>query len=295
MKKEDSKPQLLRDSIKALISTLQGLSNLAPGCAIVAMILTSAIIIISLNFAPIMMGITMLIVLVVSIIVYSQTENYGEAALALVAGLLTVYTVEWDSAKFVTFISLWVGLSLFIFLISSVKLAAEQEEILSDAAISVKADNVKKQIEKYKKISNDKFIKMLGPIKRAEIIRLFAFRKVPEESMVFGLRAVEMLSTITRVDYLDTARFVIDVYKMNQSLPGPLYQNLLDDVYETIRGSTVSPDEFISAFRNSRHLVLSGRIEPKRYFHQLSLALDQGVAPNEIYEHLDGELLNRNL
>lgn len=283
----------LRDSLRALKSTIQAANKLVPGCVVVAMFLAAAVILVSLLSVQLMMGVIILIVLLVSIIVYSRTDNYGEAALALVAGLLTAFTVNWNAGTFAAFVVSWVTLSLFLFLISSVKLAAEKEEIYADAARSIdpsRFGEVRKQLEQ---IGEDKFIKMLGPIKRAEVIRLFAFRKLSIPSMQYGLRAVEMLSTITRVDHEIVGEFVVDVYKMFRSTPGPRYQNLLDRTYEIIRDSPVSPSEFITAFKDSRYLALSGAIGPETFFRHLTMALDQGIAPEEISEYLQ-ERLGRN-
>ena len=40
-----------------------------------------------------MMGVTVIVVLFLSIIIYIKLKNYGEAALSLIACLLTVFTV----------------------------------------------------------------------------------------------------------------------------------------------------------------------------------------------------------
>ena len=294
MTKRSGKRGMLRQSVRELRSTIQALNKLVPGCVVVGMMLTAAVIAVALVSTQIMMGITILIVLVASIVVYSQTDSYGEAALALVAGLLTAFTVEWTTANFVTFVVVWVGLSLFALMISSVKLAAEVEEIYADAARSIdprQPAEVQKELEE---VGKDELIKMLGPVNRAEVVRFFAFRKLPVPSMRYGLRAVEMLSTVTSVDHMAVAEFVVDVYKMFKSTPGPRYEQLLDRVYQIIRESPVSPAEFMAAFKDTRHLALSGDINPEEFFQHLTSALDQGVAPDEIYEYLRDRLQNGN-
>lgn len=281
---------ILRDSVRELRATLQAANQLVPGCVVVVMLLTGAVVAVSVLSVQLMMGVSILVVLLVSVFVYSRTDNYGEAALALVAGLLTAFTVEWTPGRFTAFVVSWIGLSLFSLLISSVKLAAEVEEIYSDAARTINPNQhreVRKQLEE---IGKDRLIRMLGPTKRAEVIRLFAFRKLAIPSMQYGLRAVEMLSTVTSVNYMTVAEFVTDVYKMFRLAPGPRYQQLLDRVYEIIRESPVSPDEFIEAFKDSRHLALSGAINPEAFFRFLTEALEQGVAPGEVYEHLQERL-----
>ena len=290
MTKNRQEQGILRDSVRELRNTIRAANNLVPGCVVVAMFLTATVISVSLVSTQLMMGIIILIVLLVSIIVYSRTDNYGEAALALVAGLLTAFTVDWDAGTFTAFVVTWVALSLFSFLISSVKLAAEKEEIYSDAARSIDPSGSKEVRKQLEQIGGDKFIRMLGPIKRAEVIRLFAFRKLQTTSMQYGLRAVEMLSTVTRVDHETVAEFVVDVYKMFGSTPGRRYQDLLNRIYEIIRDSPVSPSEFIAAFKDSRHLALSDSVDPETFFQYLTMALDRGVAPDKVYEYLQDQL-----
>ncbi len=286
MSRGDKERRILRDSIRELRSTLQAANQLVPCFVVVVVILAAVVIAVSLLSVQLMMGVTILVVLLVSIVVYTQTNNYGEAALALVAGLLTAFTVEWTMGRFVAFVVAWVGLSLFLFLISSVKLAAKTEEIYADAARSINPSQPTEVQKELTEIGKDRFVRMLGPIERAEVMRLFAFRKLSVPSMQYGLRAVEMLSTVTSVDHMTVADFVIDVYKIYEVTPGPSYEQLLDYIYNIIRETPVSPSEFMAAFKDSRHLALSGDVDPETFFQHLREALDQGVAPGEVYEHM---------
>jgi len=290
MSKNSKERRILRDSVRELKNSLQALNKLMPCCVVAGAFLAAAVIAVSLLSVYLMMGVTILVVILVSVVVYARTNNYGEAALALVAGLLTAFTVEWTTGNFIAFVVSWVGLSLFSLLISSVKLAAGVEEIYADAARSIDPSHLSEVQKQLQEIGNDSFIRMLGPVKRAEVIRLFAFRKIPVASMQYGLRAVEMLSTVTSVEHQPVAEFVVDVYKIFKTTPSPRYQKLLDGTYEIIRESCVSPGEFIAAFRDSRHLALSGDIDPETFFRQLTAALDQGVAPEEVYEYLRDQL-----
>lgn len=155
MTRDRKERRILRDSVRELKSTIQALNKLVPCLVLVAAFLAAAVIAVSLLSVQLMMGVTILVVLLVSIVVYSQTNNYGEAALALVAGLLTAFTVDWTAGRFIAFVVSWVGLSLFSLLVSSVKLAAENEEIYSDAARSIcpsRPSEVQKQLEEIGKV-----------------------------------------------------------------------------------------------------------------------------------------------
>ncbi len=282
----------LNKGLLALRNTIQSANQLVPGCIFVSLLLSGAIAFVAFRFASVMMGTIVIVVLFSSLLIYSSSHNYGEAALALVAGLLTAFTVEWTPGQFAVFLFSWVILTAAVILISSVRLAADVEETYTDAALAIDADHSQQLMKELRSIEKKAKTEMLGPTERAEVIRLFAFRKLPIPSMQYGLQAVEMLSTITKVDHESVASFVVDIYKVFESEPGPLYKTLLDQVYENIREARVSPSEFIDAFRNSRSIALSREIDPEEYLAELRSALDRGIPPSEVYEFLIGRLDN---
>lgn len=282
----------LNKGLLALRNTVQSANQLVPGCIFVSLLLSGAIAFVAFRFASVMMGTIVIVVLFSSLLIYSSSHNYGEAALALVAGLLTAFTVEWTPGQFAVFLFSWVILTAAVILISSVRLAADVEETYTDAALAIDADHSQQLMKELRSIEKKAKTEMLGPTERAEVIRLFAFRKLPIPSMQYGLQAVEMLSTITKVDHESVASFVVDIYKVFESEPGPLYKTLLDQVYENIREARVSPSEFIDAFCNSRSIALSREIDPEEYLAELRSALDRGIPPSEVYEFLIGRLDN---
>lgn len=279
-------PQLFKRSLKELINILQAANNLVPCSVIVALFLGVLVIAVSLISVNFMIGVAIVLVVVVSIIIFAQTNNYGEAALALVAGLLTAFTVDWTIGKFIAFTIAWLGFSLFALIISSIKLASQQEEIYLDAAQALGSGRIKEVAKQLKEIATDESVKVLGPIGKAKVLRLFAYRKMPISAMQSGLRAAEVLSILTRVDHEKLAIFVADIHKMFGEQPGIRYRLFLNKLYEIIRESPASPTEFIYAFQDSRRLVLSNQIAPDDYFQQLKDALEDGIPADEVYEHL---------
>lgn len=276
----------VNDSLTALKGVIQASNQAIPGVTVVAGLLVASIILVSIQSVPLMMAVVVLVVLLVSVLVFAGTSNYGEAALALVAGLLTAFTVSWTPGTFAVFVVSWFVFTFIALIISSLKLAAKEQDIYFDAAQAIRSDRPAETKGELQKIVKHRSSKMLGPIKCAEVLRLFAFRKLPLTSMQYGLKAVEVLSVITRVDHETVASFVADVYKMFPTTPGLRYENLLDHIYEIIRSSPVAPSEFISAFNHSRRIVLSGDVEPEDYFQRLTVALEKGVPPEAIYDYL---------
>lgn len=281
--------ELKQSSTEALLTfrnLLASLNKLVPQIVVIATFLGLLTIFILTFSMKLMVGSALLIVLGVSLGVYAKTVNYGEAALALVAGLLTIYSVDWTAAKFVAFAFSWLAFSLFALIISSMQLASKIEMILLNAAQSFDTENTKEVEKQLQEISNDTSIKTLGPIKRAEVIRLFAFRNLPISLMKPALKSVEILSTITQVEHEAMALFVADVYKVFGDSSDEYYQAFLDKIYKTIRNTPVSPKEFIHAFQASRRLVFSERIPVDTYLQKLTRALESGIPSDEVYEYL---------
>jgi hypothetical protein len=279
-------PQTLNAAIVSLVNVVQEANHLVPGIVVVGVILAAAVIAIAILSVQLMVGIVLLLVLFFSIWVYTSTNNYGEAALALVAGLLTAFTVSWTPGTFIAFAVSWIAFSVAALFISSIKLAGRNQDIYLEAAQALDPSRFELVQKQLQEIAKDKSIRLLGPIKRAEVIRLFAFRKLPIDSISRGLKAVDILSTITRVDHLSVASFIADVYKIFPSSSESRYQNLLDRIYQVIRESPASPEEFIDAFRHSRRIALSGEMSPENYFRNLTEALQKGVAPEEVGEYI---------
>jgi hypothetical protein len=272
----------------SLISTIQAGYKLAPFIVIALSAVVLVVTIIAITSTKLMMGVVLLIVLGITIIVYATTNNFGEAALALVAGLLTAYSVSWTPSKFIAFIAVWSAFSSATFLLSSLKLASKSEEIYRQAAIAICSHNseVDEIEKKLQKISNESSIEGLGPIQRAEVILLFSYRKLPIESQVGALRAVSILSIITQLDHKQIASFISDAYKAFEFEIPKEQEKLVDILYESIKSSPVSPEEFIKGFQKSRRFVLSKKLKPKSYLELLKNLLASGVAPEEIDQHI---------
>jgi hypothetical protein len=104
----------------------------------------------------------------------NKSNNYGEAALALMAGLLAAFTVDWTWNKSLVFMTALLGFLLFILLIGSIKLAAKNEDIYLQAAIYVDVNTTKETAQKLRKMSDNTPTKKLGLFEKAEAIRIMA-------------------------------------------------------------------------------------------------------------------------
>jgi hypothetical protein len=277
---------------RTFIALIQSLYKLAPCFVIVMTLLIGAVTWVALFSSKLMLGTVLLVVFGVAVIVYVSTKNYGEAALALVAGLLTAYSVPWNGKRFISFIAIWSGFSFLALLISSVRLAGKRESIYRQASLAMtevgmSTSLIEKDLERIGKTAMDV---PLGPVERAEVIRVFAFRRLPLNVMGAGLRAVGMLSIITEVESLVVARFVADAYKIFNIGTKEEGEAVLEILHQTIRLSAVPPSDFMTAFEHSRRLVLTRSIDAVTYFAELRVALDGGVAPENMGEYLASRL-----
>lgn len=270
-----------------LINVIKAANHAAPGFISIAMVLAIFTVAIITLYSAIGLCINLSLILFTSILVYYSTRKYGEASIALSTGLLALFSVNWDTEKTILFFIAWVSFSLAAFWIMTISSIANKESILKEAAISITTTDitaVEKDLDKLIKKAN---VKKFGPIESAEIIRLFSYRKLPIESMEYALNAVGTMTSITGANHITVAIFVIDIYKMFGTLPGPRYQKLLDRVYHIMRESPISPSEFIIAYNQSRHIALSGSISPEKYFELLQAGLEKGVSPTDIHLYLE--------
>jgi hypothetical protein len=279
---------------QAFRNTLRAAYGLAPAVVIVGLILSLIIIVISLYFVEIMVGVIILLIVIISIMVYVASNNYGDAALALIAGLLAAFTVDWTWNRFVVFFFALIGFLSFILLTVSIKLAARNEDLYLRAAIYI--DEIRpKEIEKQlRKLSEETRTKKLGPIEKADAIQIMAFRKIPIESMKYMLESVDIISGITNLDAKSATLFLFDISRAMNIIPGPDYKIQIDNIFNIYRDAPVSHEEFIQAFMNSRRLVISGKMPPYKYLILLKLGLTKGVSPTEMLDFIKENELTSN-
>jgi uncharacterized membrane protein len=276
----------------ALRGTVQASYKLVPALIIVATCLTIGVVSVIILSSRLMVGAVLLVVLTVAIVVYASTVKYGEAALALVAGVLTAYSVTWTPNRFIAFVTVWLSFTFAALIISSIKIAARTEDIYRQAALTLAPSlDVSPEIEaSLRTIGQGGSYGTLGPIQRAEAIRFFAFRKLPLEQIGAALHAVETLTVITQIEPKAISAFVADIYKVFDLTIQSNHEVVLDYIHLIIQGSAVPPTDFIKAFEHSRRYILSRSLDLVDYFERLRSALESGVAPEAVGEYFRDQL-----
>jgi len=285
---EDGIKKSLNESFKALGATAKAAYGLAP-CAVVAGIaLVVGVTWTTLQWSPLMIGTASLMVLIISLCIFAVRENFGEAMLSLVGGLLTIFAFEWTAARYIAFMAVWCGFAFAALLISSVKLAARSEDIYREASLRLaNAGEDHELIEKrLRGIGASTTLKMLGPIERAEIIRVLAFRKLPIDLFEPCLSAVETLSVITKGDIKTIAIFLADFLLSFSPSSDADARRLVDTLYDVIKDVPVPPEDFFAAFATSRRLLVSQTVPPNDFLEGLRDCLTSGVSPGDMYREL---------
>ncbi|MCI5120179.1 MAG: hypothetical protein D3908_03105 [Candidatus Electrothrix sp. AUS4] len=280
--------QSLNDSFKALGNVIKEAYLLAPFAVIVLGLIAITIVWVTLHWESLMMGTAALLVVFVSLCIFGARDNFGEAMLSLIGGLLTLFALVWTPGRYITFMAAWMGFAFAALLISSIKLAAKNEEIYRMASLRL-ADHPEDHgaIEKQLRgIGTSSKLKMLSPIERAEIIRVLSFRKLPIRYFESCLNAVETLSIITKCDIKTIALFFADALLSFSPESEIGAQRLVDTLYDIIKDVPVPPEEFFRSFESCRRLLISHTIAPERFFEGLRDCLESGISPNDMYDEM---------
>ena len=280
--------QSLNDSFKALGNVLKEAYALAPFAVIVLGFIAITIVWVTLHWGSLMMGTATLLVVFVSLCIFGSRDNFGEAMLSLIGGLLTLFALVWTPGRYITFMAAWIGFALAALLISSIKLAAKNEEIYRMASLRL-ADRPEDHAtieKKLREIVTSSKLKMLSPIERAEVIRVLAFRKLPIRYFGSCLHAVETLSIITQCDIKTIALFFADVLLSFSPESEIDARRLLDTFYDIIKDVPVPPEEFFQSFESCRRLLVSQTIAPKDFLQGLQSCLESGISSNDIYDEM---------
>lgn len=278
----------LVESFRALRSAFGSLYELAPLAVIVGTMLVGATVWLVVKWQPLILATIVLVVLAISIGIFVARRSFGEAMVSLIGGLFTAFSVDWTTERFVAFIVAWAAFMFVCLLVASVAIAAKTEDIYRQAGLRlVGSGNALKPMEnRLKEIASSKTLGMLGPVERAELIRLFCFRNVPVDLFLPCLRGVETLSVITKCDIQVVGIFVADFLTSFAKVDTATAQGRIDQLYRTIRDCPVPPQEFFDSFERSRRLLLSCEMEPEKFLTSLAKCLKSGLDPDETYSEM---------
>lgn len=76
-----------------------------------------------------------ILILFISIGLYISTKSFAETTLSFILGILTIYTIDWESANITLFVILYLSYIILAFFISSIRLAAKQEKHIGSSCM----------------------------------------------------------------------------------------------------------------------------------------------------------------
>ena len=78
--------------------------------------------------------------------------------------------------------------------------------------------------------------------------------------MQYMLAIIQTFVGITRLDAKTITQFLVDLTRVLNLEIGPNLRKKIDDIFELYRDAPVSDEEFIAAFSNTKHFVISGQM-----------------------------------
>lgn len=276
-------------TLRALKGALLALYRLYPGAVIALLVLVGFFGFLISRSELASQAIAVLVVFLVSIAIYSREKNYSQAILAFVIGLLPALSMSWSPGRFWLFVGGFVALNGLFFIVASIRIAANNEQIYKQAAVFAMREDRSITDKKLETLAKRAGTSFLGPIEKAKCVRQLMFRNFPTQHLPEALNSIEKMSVITSIPVQEVASYLVILYPLVDAT-GVSFGHLDDRFYLTLRDSAATPEEFFEAFRLTRSLVLERRMDLDAYLSMLSTLLGFGLPPEEIRSRMEATL-----
>lgn len=278
--------------LRAMRAAFVALYEIAAQTAVIGTLLAATFVWLTLWWSPLMTASAIIMVVLLALAIFATRGNFGEALLSLAGGLFMVFAYEWTPERYIAYAVAWVGFAVFSGLIASFKFATGIEKLAKLTAIRVagpmattnQVRNAQETILQLMRPNSTSAV--LDAIERMKIMRTFAFRDLPLSQFPAGVRTAESLATIMDCDFQRLARFVADFLIAEAPADDNEATIVLVRLYRQIQTTPVPPEEFLTAFENSRRLVVSGVVQPTRFLELLCDCLTRGVGVDDICEEI---------
>lgn len=194
----------------------------------------------------------------VSFLIYVKSNNYAETLLSFMLGVLTIFTITWDAYTSKLFVAFYVGINIFIFFASSIKLAMKVETELTTASSYIDIKNFKRTYKQLKEVYNvpTKY-RMLAPLERAETIKFLAYMKVPLKEMADAIKSIELIKVVYQIDLKNSVEFFKTLYFIKRRSQGVFnIVNLLNLIVE--KRLPLNPEEFLTVLNQTKKEIIQG-------------------------------------
>lgn len=235
-----------------------------------------------------------LLILVISVAIYISTRSYAETTLSFILGILTIYSIDWEEANFTLFIILYIAYIILTFYISTIRLAAKQENILIQAACKLDMDNYKEVYNRIKEISQKPTKhSQLSIIEKSEVIRYLAFRQVIIGEYEEAINMVELIKSVCQMDLVPCCEIYYGLYTYcyNRSSTPQNISIIVEKMFDKVTTLTISYVEFFEIFSNTKRVLIEDKLSYDEYILEISMLALRGYSSSDIVD----ELKSKNL
>ncbi|MGZ2372056.1 hypothetical protein ACXR6G_19970 [Ancylomarina sp. YFZ004] len=221
----------------------------------------------------------------VSILIYSKNNNYAETLLSFMLGVLTIFTITWDSYTSKLFVGFYVSVNVIIFYLSTIKLSMKVETELTTAASYIDLKNHKHTYKQLSRISkrNTKY-SMLGSLERAESIKFLAYMKVPINEIEESIQNIELIKVVYQLELKSSCDFFKTLYFIKcRSNSFFNITNLLDLI--VAKRLPLMPAEFLTILNQTKKEIIQNSFSLNEYL----AIIDESVINGE---DIDGIINN---
>jgi len=275
----------LDTALRSLRGLMMSLYRLFRSAAIAFLVLVLALGFVISRSALAAQATVLVLVFIASAAIFLRTRSYTEAFLTLIVGLLPALSMTWGPAQFWVFVGGYGLLTAFCLLAASVRIAKDAESIYIQAANFAMQQDRNASKESLEKLVKQAKTQTLGPIERAECVRMLVYRNFPLKQVPAALESIERFSVITGLSHCDVASYLVILYPLADAA-NIGYSRLDDLFYMALRDSAATPEEFFEAVRVTRNLVLSRRMQLDRYLERLSGLLGLGLGSDELRQRM---------
>jgi len=227
-----------------------------------------------------------LCIFVVSVIIYIKTNNYGETMLSFILGVLAVFTITWDNDKAWLFIVFYLGVNIFLFFITALKLSMEVEHVLTGAACYIDLKNAKSIVSELNIIC-DKPTKggRLSKTEKAKVIQHLAYMKMPIGEMQEAIEQIEIIKVVYELSIMEACNFYRGIYfiKIN-SKKYVRISSFLDKIVD--KRLPIPPHDFVAIFDQTKDLLIKEKLTLNNYLNKIEKFSLEGHSKDKIVNHL---------
>lgn len=223
-----------------------------------------------------------ILISLVSIVLYSKTNNYAETLMSFMIGVLTIFTINWDSINSKIFIAFYIGINIFLFFISSIKVATKVETELTIASSFIDNLNFKATYQRLDAICKiPTTYNLISNLDKAEIIKYLSYMKLPIENMKEAINNIETIKVVLRLTLEESCNFFRAIYFIQiRALTSFTVTNFLDIIMA--KRLPITPNELMNIVDQTKKILISKKINILEYLDKIEELTLNGLSDEEI-------------